>query len=392
MSLPPNFATNFTRETWALYGVGIAILVLRLVERTRRAKSLRHLQVEDWIAFQLIGWFTLLTAALNKVINGGGSNFMTPEEEAALTPETTRERIIGSKFVLASEFGMIMTIWSCKAIMLLVYRRLTSGLKQERYILGVGIWVGLGFVATVLALFINCRPFSGYWSVPAIDSQCWSYYNFGYVEAVFNITADIAVLIVGMPLIINVQRPWQQKVPLVLIFGMGLFVIAAALTNKLYAYLPWLLSYNYAFWYMREAAVSVYVTNLPALWSIVREVFPATQTWGYGGTTGSRGPTLNSQANTRLEMKGFRRTDSLDLDLEKSPSEERINRLDRSSFGTGEDWAVHKTRQVTVEEDSASVYMEGRGRGGESTQRPASIIAELTASNRGKSQAYISSR
>lgn len=171
MSLPPNFATNFTRETWALYGVGIAILVLRLVERTRRAKSLRHLQVEDWIAFQLIGWFTLLTAALNKVINGGGSNFMTPEEEAALTPETTRERIIGSKFVLASEFGMIMTIWSCKAIMLLVYRRLTSGLKQERYILGVGIWVGLGFVATVLALFINCRPFSGYWSVPAIDSR-----------------------------------------------------------------------------------------------------------------------------------------------------------------------------------------------------------------------------
>ncbi|KAF2222390.1 hypothetical protein BDZ85DRAFT_263565 [Elsinoe ampelina] len=331
MSLPDGFAHRFTIETYALYGVGIAIIVIRLIERTRRAKGIRNLQIEDWIAFQLIGWFTLLTVAMNKVIKGGGSNFMTPEEQAALTPQTTRERIIGSKYVLVSEFGMLFTIWSCKLIMLLVYRRLTLGLKQERYILAVSIWVGIGFTATLLALFLSCRPFSAYWSVPASNPQCWSYYHFGYVEAVFNISADLTVLLVGLPIVINVQRPWQQKVPLVIVFGMGLFVIAAAIINKMYAYLPWLLSYNYAFWYMREAAVSVYVTNLPALWSILREIFPSLQTWGYTGTTASRAQSnASARQGSGFELKGFRKYGSPELDPENSPSQENIMRNARS--------------------------------------------------------------
>ncbi|KAF4555696.1 Hypothetical protein D9617_2g056590 [Elsinoe fawcettii] len=387
MSLPTGFFRHFPRETYSLYGVGIAIIVLRLYERTRRAKGVRKLQIEDWIAFQLIGWFTLLTVTLNKAIGGGGSNFMTPEEEAALTPSIIKERVVGSKYVLASEFGMIFTIWSCKAIMLLVYKRLTSGLKQERYILGVSIWVGIGFVATILALFLNCRPFSGYWSVPAIQSQCWSYYNFSYVEAVFNITADIAVLLVGMPLIINVQRPWQQKVPLILIFGMGLFVIAAAITNKLYAFLPWLLSYNYALWYMREAAVSVYVTNLPALWSIVREIFPALQTWGYTASPASHGASNGSQRrDSRFELKGFRRAQSLEVDVEKSASQKQVHRgvMRLDSVG-GDEPDVHKTRRVTVEEDGASTLQVERAEVG-------GIMEELTRAEQGKSRAYISSR
>ena len=50
---------------------------------------------------------------------------MTPEEKAALTPETTKERIVGSKWVIVSEQAMILTIWSLKLCMLCIYRRLT---------------------------------------------------------------------------------------------------------------------------------------------------------------------------------------------------------------------------------------------------------------------------
>lgn len=50
---------------------------------------------------------------------------MTPEEEAALTPETKAERIEGSKWVLVSEQAMVMSVWSCKVIMLILYRTLT---------------------------------------------------------------------------------------------------------------------------------------------------------------------------------------------------------------------------------------------------------------------------
>lgn len=50
---------------------------------------------------------------------------MTPEEEAALTPEIKAERVRGSKWVLVSEQAMIMSVWSCKAVMLILYRTLT---------------------------------------------------------------------------------------------------------------------------------------------------------------------------------------------------------------------------------------------------------------------------
>lgn len=50
---------------------------------------------------------------------------MTPEEEAALTPQTRQERIEGSKWVLVSEEVMVLTIWTCKVCMLLIYKRLT---------------------------------------------------------------------------------------------------------------------------------------------------------------------------------------------------------------------------------------------------------------------------
>lgn len=50
---------------------------------------------------------------------------MTEEDITNLTPETTATRIAGSKWVLVSEETMVLTIWSCKACMLFIYRRLT---------------------------------------------------------------------------------------------------------------------------------------------------------------------------------------------------------------------------------------------------------------------------
>lgn len=75
---------------------------------------------------------------------------------------------------------------------------------------------------------------------------------------------------------------------------MGIFVIIAAILNKVYSTLPALLndSVNYTFWYMREATVSVYVINLPTLWPVLRHYFPIVT--GRGSSAGnSRGNTSN---------------------------------------------------------------------------------------------------
>lgn len=70
-------------------------------------------------------WYTALVIAINEVISGGGSNYMTPAEKASLTPESTQERIKGSKWVFVSEHAMIITLWSSKLCMLSIYARLT---------------------------------------------------------------------------------------------------------------------------------------------------------------------------------------------------------------------------------------------------------------------------
>jgi len=50
---------------------------------------------------------------------------MTPEEIATMTPKIHADRVTGSKWVFVSEHSMVLTIWSLKACMLIIYARIT---------------------------------------------------------------------------------------------------------------------------------------------------------------------------------------------------------------------------------------------------------------------------
>lgn len=85
------------------------------------------------------------------------------------------------------------------------------------------------------------------------------------------------MLLVVIPLLLMVQIPLQQKLGILIIFSMGIFVIVAALLNKIYSCLPSLLNESvvYTSWYMREATVSIFVITLPGLWPVVITIFPS---------------------------------------------------------------------------------------------------------------------
>lgn len=87
------------------------------------------------------------------------------------------------------------------------------------------------------------------------------------------------MLLIAIPIIIRVRVPLKQKLILLLIFGLGIFVIIAALLTKIYCLVPSLISYVYMNWYFREATVAMLVTNLPLVWSLLREIFPAIRSW-----------------------------------------------------------------------------------------------------------------
>lgn len=82
------------------------------------------------------------------------------------------------------------------------------------------------------------------------------------------------ILAIGIPPVMKARLSVQQKMVLGVIFGMGTFVIVAAILRAIYCLVPSLVSYVYMNWYFREASVAVYVTILPGLWVFFREIFP----------------------------------------------------------------------------------------------------------------------
>ncbi|KAF7593281.1 hypothetical protein BBP40_011738 [Aspergillus hancockii] len=183
-------------------------------------------------------WYTILCVALNEVVVVGGSNLMSEEDIKNLTPELKADRVKGSKWVYVSEHSFVLAVWAMKACMLVIYARIT-----------------------------------------------YQYYEI--IQGCISISADIFMLLIGLPLLLQVRVPLKQKLILVVIFGMGIFVIVAAVLTKVYCLVPSLISYVYMNWYFREATVAVLVTNLPLIWSLLRDVFPALKSWTGGSKRGT---------------------------------------------------------------------------------------------------------
>jgi hypothetical protein len=359
------------------------VLIRRSASQARRL-GIKNLRTDDWAVITAIPWYTLLVVSLNKIIFGGGSNYMTAEEIAELTPESKHNREIGSKWVFLSEEVMVLTVWTCKVCMLLLYKRLMYALPLRLYHcssrLGLNKkleltstatgrdWcrresltpslstlesvsshasspssplvdpfpgTGLFLLRTVSAAI--CVRLSGKLIKSIILDQCWSYFDFEIVEATFNVSADLAVLIVALPLLIRLSIPVPQKMILLSVFGMGIFVIVAALLTKIYSLVPALVSYSYLNWYFREASVSLYVTNLPALWALLRDTFPAVKNWGYSSHSyidapGSRKTRLshlgqNHNSNGDVEMLDEERDNDFWDEMPRSQSNDPINPL-----------------------------------------------------------------
>ncbi|KAJ9613879.1 hypothetical protein H2200_002015 [Cladophialophora chaetospira] len=324
---------GFVPESWSLYGVGTLFVAMRLIGKVKRL-GLSHLEVDDaLIAFGFV-WYTILCIAFNEMLKGAGSNLMTPEEEAALTPAIKDSRVRGSKWVFVSEHAELLTIWSMKAAMLVLYAKIIDKARQRRL-----LW-----------------------------AQCSTYQYYQIVNAVFNISTDILIMAMGIPPVLSARLSLQQKLILGVIFGMGGFVIVAAILRAIYCLVPSLISYVYMNWYFREASVAVYVTTLPGIWVFLKEMFPIIQKFT------SRTPTRPTHSQTA------------DHHQRQMASWRQPSRNNRSQFDSKHDldydldtYPISKTMVTTAEHDlgshglPASEHSHGDGDSTSSTRYEAAI-------------------
>jgi hypothetical protein len=177
-----------------------------------------------------------------------------------------------------------------------------------------------------------------------------------------SISSDLFLLIVAMPILIAVRLPLRQKMILLVLFGLGGFVIIAAILTKIYCLVPSLISYVYMNWYFREATVAMLVTNLPLTWSLIRDIFPGLKSWANADSNlkpatwprSSRSGTRSDGRRSRnLQLKPFHDMtwdEKQFRSTETSESREGINHHDFEE----EDRAIHVQNDVTLDIERAS--------------------------------------
>lgn len=100
-----------------------------------------------------------------------------------------------------------------------------SNLKQQRFVTICATYTFLGWLATELTLFLNCHPLSGYWTLPPPQRECATYFRYEVIQCIFNISSDVAILLVILPLLFRTRMAWRTKIPVLIVFSMGILVV-----------------------------------------------------------------------------------------------------------------------------------------------------------------------
>jgi len=81
---------------------------------------------------------------------------------------------------------------------------------------------------TILVIGIQCQPLARYWD-PDIPGTCIS--RIAFIEGIqaFNIFLDISILIMPLPIMWRLHRPWQDKLALSGVFLLGGFIVSASI-------------------------------------------------------------------------------------------------------------------------------------------------------------------
>ena len=79
--------------------------------------------------------------------------------------------------------------------------------------------VAFGIGNTLMA-FLICRPFAKNWN-PFLPGVCGSSINSVLATSIINLSIDIIILILPMPMIWRLQMAARRKVALTITFGLG---------------------------------------------------------------------------------------------------------------------------------------------------------------------------
>ncbi|KAJ5624159.1 hypothetical protein N7510_000468 [Penicillium lagena] len=164
---------------------------------------------------------------------------------------------------------------------LVLYTRI---FRNRTFRLVVKIFAGCLIVAglwMVVSAFVFCIPIHDFWSLSrkVRRAHCLRADIVWFTNAGIQIVTDLVILVLPMPLISKLQLPTQQKTGIMLVFSLGVFVVATS-SVRLYELRQMTHNNDYtktnaraAIWSSLEANVSIICACLPPLYPLFSRVF-----------------------------------------------------------------------------------------------------------------------
>ncbi|TDZ21622.1 hypothetical protein C8034_v006576 [Colletotrichum sidae] len=304
-------ATPFQVEAWTEYAVGLLVLLIRIVYRTTVVGT--NWEGDDYFAVIAVFFWTGELVMLELIGQYGSITGMTDELALTLTDYQVERIVIGSKCLLAGWILYVTLIWCLKACMLFLYRRLTLNLLQQRMVLITGCTCVVMYLVTIIVILTRCMPFRANWQVYPYPGDACALNIPNYIALVItNVTTDLMILYIPLPLLWSVQMPLARKIICTLWLCTGVFIIVATILRCVLC-LQDAQSINLGtIWSIRETFVGILAVNAPVLGPWIAKSASAVRSRTSKNRSKASGQdsdnhhivTIGAKESTRLERLG----------------------------------------------------------------------------------------
>lgn len=245
-------------EIWIWFGFVWAVIVARYTSRRLLSRQL-HLQGDDYLMLVVAAFFTA-TIVMSFVLS---RQFVVLENTFANQPNYAAVMAKFSILAIARDHLALTTTWLCKGCMLLMFHRMTLNLKQNTAIKVVsGVVVASWIFIEVAFVGIWCRPIGDYLVSQPANKECAIPTKHWITTAVLNISTDLMILGITIPMFITSRLPMKKKITVVGLFSLGIATIIITVLNRV-GNIMIQSGFNYIAWDVRECSLAIIITNLP---------------------------------------------------------------------------------------------------------------------------------
>ncbi|RDW58208.1 hypothetical protein BP6252_13619 [Coleophoma cylindrospora] len=243
-------------STWG--AICTIIVALRYISQWSLRKTRKWVEIDDFLMIFALGAYITTITSINI--------FSRYNEIVGVSPSFNSEQAARTIGIIGTvnETAMLSTLWSLKFCLLLIYARLIPPAgKLYHSIKFVAIYCALGFIVCIVCFYgVFCTPFSEFFAVNPTNEQCYLLTHYFIVQMVFNVSSDLMIFLIPMIMLFTSLMELRQKLLLLPIFSLGVFIILAAILTK-YITISNPATTAWELWYAREASVSMIITNVP---------------------------------------------------------------------------------------------------------------------------------